>query len=158
MRLLGPYRDGARQRQAEAASGHRPVKRPACNFLCRRDVPPSAQNREARMTRGRATKWALWTGIPLVLIAAVVAFWNWDWFIPLVDARASAALGRSVSIEHLHLRLGRVTRVVADGVTISNPPNRDGPPFATAQQLVTDVDVWDDIVHHQLIIPLISLQ
>jgi AsmA family protein len=110
------------------------------------------------MTRGRATQWALWTGIPVVLIVAVVAFWDWDWFIPLVDARASAALGRSVTIQHLHLHLGRVIRIVADDVTISNPPQWDGPPFATARQLVTDVDVWDDIFHHQLIIPLVALQ
>ena len=110
------------------------------------------------MARGRATKWALWGGIPLLLIAGLIVFWNWDWFIPVVEARASAALGRSVTIQHLHLRLGRVTRVVADGITIDNPPQWGGPPFATVQQLTTDVDVWDDIFHHQLIIPLISLQ
>ncbi len=110
------------------------------------------------MARGRATKWALWTGIPLILIAAVIVLWDWDWFIPLVESRASAELGRPVTIEHLHLQLGRTTRVVADGVTISNPPDWQGPPFVTVKQLVTDVDVWDDIFHHQLIIPLVALQ
>ena len=109
------------------------------------------------MARGRATKWALWGGIPFLLIAGVIVFWNWDWFIPVVQARASAALGRTVTIQHLHLRLGRVTRVVVDGITIANPPQWGGPPFATVQQLPTDVDVWDDIFHHQLIIPLVAL-
>jgi uncharacterized protein involved in outer membrane biogenesis len=110
------------------------------------------------MARRRATKWALWAGIPIVLIVAVVAFWNWDWFIPIVEARASATLGRQISIQHLHLRLGRTTRVVADGITIANPPGWDGPPFVTVRQLVTDIDVWDDIFHHQLIIPLVALE
>ncbi len=96
--------------------------------------------------------------IPHLVIAAVIVCWNWDWFIPLVAARASAALGRPVSIQHLHVRLGRVTRVVAEGITIGNPPKWEGPPFATAEQLTTDVDVWDDIFHHQLIIPLVALQ
>jgi uncharacterized protein involved in outer membrane biogenesis len=64
---------------------------------------------------------------------------RWDWLIPLVDRRASAALGRPVTITHLHVRLGRVLHVEADGVTIGNPagwPN--GGNLATADTLSVD--------------------
>ncbi len=65
----------------------------------------------------------IFVGVPVVAIVALVMLWNWDWFIPFVDARASAALGRPVTIGHLHVRLGRVTTVVADDVKIGNPPD-----------------------------------
>ena len=109
------------------------------------------------MQRRRALKWGLWTSIPVLLIVLVIVFWNWDWFIPIVESRASAVLGREVHIAHLHVRPGRVTRVVADDVTIANPPQWAGPPFATAQHLIVQVNVWDDIFHHRLIVPLVAL-
>jgi uncharacterized protein involved in outer membrane biogenesis len=64
------------------------------------------------------------TGIFALTLAGVVLvilLWNWDWFIPLVDAQASAALGRKVTIAHLHVRLGRDTTVAADDVVVANP-------------------------------------
>lgn len=106
----------------------------------------------------RGVKWGLAAGIPILLIVAVVLLWNWDWFIPLVDARASAAIGRRVTIEHLHVRLGRTTQVIADGVTIGNPPNWAGPPFATAKRLLVRVELWHYLVHHQLVVPLVAVQ
>ena len=77
------------------------------------------------------TRRLAWVGIPVVAIVLIVAFWNWDWFIPLVEARASAALGRRVTIEHLHVRLGRIVETTADGVVVANPPDwsSDDPPF-----------------------------
>ena len=70
------------------------------------------------MAARRFVKPLLFVGIP---IAAVVAFWNWDWFITIVQGRASA-LGRPVTIAHLHVQLGRVTTVNADDMRIANPP------------------------------------
>ncbi|WP_043839920.1 hypothetical protein [Muricoccus aerilatus] len=66
------------------------------------------------MAERRVPRWAFWVGIPLVLTGLLIAFWSWDWFIPLAERRASAALGRPVKIEHLHVRLGRVTEVAAE--------------------------------------------
>lgn len=110
------------------------------------------------MSRRRAARWALWTGIPVLLIVAIVVFWNWDWFIPIVESRASADIGRPVTVGHLHVRLGRVTRVVADDVVVGNPPHWAGPPFAAAKHLTVQVNFWDYVFHHQLIVPLIGLQ
>ena len=47
----------------------------------------------------------------IVLVALLIFFWNWDWFIPLVEADASSTLGRKVTLEHLHVRLGRTTLI-----------------------------------------------
>ncbi len=101
----------------------------------------------------------LWFGVPVVLLALLIAFWNWDWFIPLVESRASAAIGRKVTLAHLHVGLGRVITVTADGVTVANPadwPNAD-PPFVQLGKLTLKVNVWDYIEGKGLIIPLIAL-
>ena len=45
------------------------------------------------MARTRATMRALWAAIPLVLIAALIVFWNWDWFIPLIDCPRLRRMG-----------------------------------------------------------------
>ncbi len=69
------------------------------------------------------------------------SLFRWDWLIPFVEPRASAALGRPVTIAHLHVTLGRTTHIVADGVTIGNPPDwPGGGDFATAEHLTLDVD------------------
>ena len=50
------------------------------------------------MAGRRGKRWLVWLGAPLLLVALLVAFWSWDWFIPLAEARASAAIGRPVKI------------------------------------------------------------
>jgi AsmA family protein len=94
----------------------------------------------------------LWLKIlfPLVVIVLLlVIFWNWDWFIPFVDARASASLGRQVTIQHLHVGLGRTTTVTATGISIANPSGfpKDEPQLASIDRLLVDVDVLDYIEH-----------
>ncbi len=59
--------------------------------------------------------WALGLGIPAVLIVGTAIVWNWDWFIPLIEPRVSAAIGRKVTIAHLHVHLGRRTMLNVDG-------------------------------------------
>jgi uncharacterized protein involved in outer membrane biogenesis len=111
------------------------------------------------MANPRVARRLAWIGIPIILVALVAAFWNWDWFIPIVDARASAAIGRKVSIGHLHLRLGRITRVTADDVTVANPPDwpADDPVFVSIKSLTIDADALGYILGHGLVLPLIGL-
>lgn len=97
---------------------------------------------------------------PIVVIIVLLAiFWNWDWFIPIVDAEASAALGRQVTIQHLHVSLGRTTTVRAMDITVDNPRGfpADEPQLATVAQLDVSVDVPRYILHRQLSIPLIEV-
>jgi uncharacterized protein involved in outer membrane biogenesis len=105
------------------------------------------------------TRRLAWIGIPVVLIGLVVIFWRWDWFIPLVQARASAALGRPVTIEHLHVRLGRIVEITADGVAVANPPEwtADDPPFATIRTLTIQADAWGYIHGNGLVLPMIGI-
>ncbi|SHI88863.1 hypothetical protein SAMN02745194_01276 [Roseomonas rosea] len=110
------------------------------------------------MAGRRIPRWAIWTGLPLAALVLLIAFWSWDWFIPLAESRASAALGRKVTIEHLHVRLGRVTEVSADGVRIANPEGfAEHPPFARAERLSAQIDVmayWND---RAVVIPAIEV-
>ena len=97
-------------------------------------------------------------GIVGLLIIAVLVF-RWDWLIPLVEARASAALGRQVTIQHLHVDLGRMTRIEADGVTVANPKDwPGGGNFATIERLGLDVDVAGYIKGRGIILPVIDVQ
>ncbi len=102
--------------------------------------------------------------IPIVLllfiagIVALVLLWNWDWFIPIVEARASAALGRKVTIEHLHVRLGRQTTVSADNVVVANPAGFENQkPLAMIGRLSVTASVMDYLNHHAIVLPDITL-
>jgi uncharacterized protein involved in outer membrane biogenesis len=110
------------------------------------------------VTRQRKLKVLGWVGVPVALIVAVVLLWNWDWFIPFVAGRAAASIGRPVTIEHLHLRLGRVSTFEVDGVTVANPTGwPQGTPLARIQRIVTQVDVARYLFHRQLIVPLVEI-
>ena len=104
-------------------------------------------------------RWLTLTGLVLAILVLAVALFQWDWLIPIVNRQASAALGRPVTIQHLHVSLGRTTRIEADGLVIANP---DGWPgggnFATADRLGIDLIPMDYIRHSQVTIPVVDLQ
>jgi AsmA family protein len=111
------------------------------------------------MTRRGGSKLALSIGIPVLAIVLLVIFWNWDWFIPIVDAQASAQLGRRVTLTHLHVHLGRTTRIVTDDVVVNNPTGflSDIPPIARIGHLSIDVDVMAYIHNRVISIPRIDV-
>ena len=106
----------------------------------------------------RSTRWGAGIGIPALLIAIIIGLWNWDWFIPVVESRASAAVGRPVTVDHLHVRLGRTVRITADGVAIANPTGWHGPSLANVAKLAVAADLWDYIRHGTLVLPEIDLK
>ena len=95
----------------------------------------------------------------MMLVVLLVVFWQWDWLIPTVNARASSALGRPVTVSHLHVRLGRIIQVAADDVVIANPPEwpKNDPPLASIGKLTVLVDLWSYLRGQGLILPLITL-
>ena len=110
------------------------------------------------MARRRALRILAFAGVPILAVIALILLWNWDWFIPFIDARASAALGRPVTIAHLHVRLGRVTTIVADEVKLANPNGFPAdPPFARIAHLTIEADVLAYIRHQQIVLPEIGL-
>ncbi|MEA2727180.1 MAG: AsmA family protein [Acetobacteraceae bacterium] len=112
------------------------------------------------MPNPRSTRRLIWIGVPLALVVLVVVFWSWDWLIPIVDARASAAIGRKVTIAHLHVRLGRIVEVTADDVVVANPPDWSGgdPPLAAIRTLTIQADAWGYIQGHGLVLPVIGIE
>src|ERR1700730_5211798 len=107
----------------------------------------------------RFVKSFLFVGIPLAAIAALVTFWDWDWLIPILQARASSALGRQVTIAHLHVQFGRVTTVIADDVRIANPADFPEPgDFARIARLSVQADVMGYIRSSQIVLPKIALE
>ncbi|GAB0118927.1 AsmA family protein [Acidisoma sp. 7E03] len=111
------------------------------------------------MTRRGWRRLSLFGGVPLLVILLLILFWSWDWFIPLVEAQASSALGRPVNITHLHVRLGRQTRIAADGVVVQNPKDFPGdtPPLARIAHLGITLDVMAYLHHRILSIPVIDV-
>jgi uncharacterized protein involved in outer membrane biogenesis len=111
------------------------------------------------MAERRFVKPLLFVGIPVAAIAALVALWNWDWLIPIVDGRASSALGRQVRIAHLHVQLGRVTAVGVDDVRIANPAGfpQEGD-FVRIARLSVQVDVMAYMRSRQIVLPEIVLE
>jgi hypothetical protein len=108
----------------------------------------------------------LWPGVLAVIIVVpllLVLFGTWDWFIPFVDAGASAAIGRQVGTQHLHVQLGRITTIAAEGVHIANPTGFSSPEafdttnFAQCDQLVVQVDVWRYLRGGGLFLPEIAV-
>ncbi|MFC7539318.1 AsmA family protein [Siccirubricoccus deserti] len=96
--------------------------------------------------------------MPLLALGLFVALFRWDWLIPLAEARASAALGRPVSIEHLHLDLGRTTTVTLEGLRIGNPPEFEAePPFAEVPRVSLDLDAMALLRDRSLVIPTVRL-
>ena len=106
--------------------------------------------------RGRIAAGIL--GLLVVAVIALILLWNWDWFIPIVQTQASAAIGRKVTISHLHVRLGRQTTVAADDVTVANPDGFASPdPLARVGRLTIVANVMDYIRHSLIVLPSITL-
>ena len=101
----------------------------------------------------------LWVlGAFVVALIAVVALWDWDWFLPLVEAQASSAIGRKTTAQHLHVSLGRVTTVSLDNVEIANADGFDtDKPFAHVDKLTVQADVMAYIHTRQIVLPQITL-
>ena len=97
-------------------------------------------------------------GALILAIAVLILLWNWDWFIPLVDRQASAAIGRRVTMDHLHVRLGRTTTVAADNVVVANPDGFASPdPLARVGRLTIVANVMEYINHRAIVLPGITV-
>ena len=111
------------------------------------------------MALNRKRKWLLGLGIPLGLLVLLALLFRWDWLIPLIEPRASAALGRPVTLEHLHVKLGRTVVVTADDVVVGNPEGFDDPvPLARATRLSAAINAWDWWKGAPLTLPFIEVE
>ena len=110
------------------------------------------------MAMSRTARRLVILAVPVVVIVSVILFWQWDWFIPIVESQASGSIGRKVTIQHLHVKLGRITHIVADDLAIENPDSfPEGDPFARVQHVAIDFDVEGYIRHRTIAISTIDL-
>jgi uncharacterized protein involved in outer membrane biogenesis len=115
------------------------------------------EQRQKPRHRGRRIAAGLFAALILGIVALIL-LWDWDWFIPFVETQAQAAIGRKVSIAHLHVRLGRNTAIAADDVVIGNPDGFAGAaPLARIGRLSVVASVMDYIDHHSVVLPDISI-
>ena len=110
------------------------------------------------MTR-RARIGSIVLGGLVLAVIVLITVWDWNWFRPMVEARASAALGRPVHVGRLHVALGRVTQVTVDDVVVDNPKGFDADTkFATVPKLTVRVGLFDYLFHGRLVLPLIDVE
>ena len=79
--------------------------------------------------------------LALGLVAAGYAMLRYGDIGPFVAARASAKLGRAVTLGAVHAVPGRWTTVEIEGVTIPSIPGGSGPPMVTLRRATAEVDV-----------------
>ena len=112
----------------------------------------------ASRTPPRFPRWALVVGVLALALVLLIALWDWNWFRPLVESRASASLGRRVTIQHFSLNLGRQTLAVADGITIANPDGFPQPgDFATIAKLSVTLDAMAYLHGRHIVIPSVTV-
>lgn len=103
----------------------------------------------------------IWLGVFggfAALVAAVVIFFDWNWFRPYAEAQASAELGRPVRIAHLDVKLSREPLVIVDGFTIGNPPEfPEGTNLAEFERMAFTVDLPHYFKTGNLFFPEMSL-
>ena len=108
--------------------------------------------------RPRRRRWPYVLGVIVLAVVIIAVLFRWDWFLPFVESRASKTLGRQVTAQHMHVQLGRVTRITFDDVHIANPDGwPKGGDFATAQHLTVAVNAGTLLRRRQVVIPLVAL-
>ncbi|MET0509815.1 MAG: AsmA family protein, partial [Burkholderiaceae bacterium] len=105
---------------------------------------------------GRRWPWIL--GIIVVLLAVVVAVWDWNWFKGPIERQVSAATGREFRIEgDLRVDLGRTINVGADGIRLANAPWSDEPDMARIAKLDVGINFWP-LFRGQVELPYVRIE
>lgn len=88
-------------------------------------------------------RWLAGIAALLVVVIICIAFFPWDVLRQPINRYVSGQLGRRFEIiQHLDVRLGRTTTVMANGVEIANPAWADKPLLLKATAAEFDIHVW----------------
>ncbi|MBF0876492.1 AsmA family protein [Gluconobacter cerevisiae] len=108
--------------------------------------------------RGLKTAGGVFGALVTALIVLVL-IWQWDWFVPYINRKATAALQRPVSIAHLHVHLGFKPTITVDDLKIGQPEgfSKEKDDFASAHAITVKVDAWRYLTGGGLSVPLIRV-
>lgn len=92
------------------------------------------------------------------VVVLLVVLWDWNWFRPLVEAQASAALGRKVTLGHFDIRLSRYPQLVLDRIAVANPDDFPADSsMATIDRLAIRIDPWA-LFDHKAVLTEIDIE
>ena len=120
-------------------------------------VPPDPVPGKPR----RINRWYLAGGVFVFLAGAIgllVFSLGWSLVLPLLETRASAALGRQVKIESLEVHPGRTATIVMHGLRIAGPDGFNGPDVATAVRatVMFEAETW--LRTRKIVLPRIEVE
>jgi uncharacterized protein involved in outer membrane biogenesis len=96
--------------------------------------------------------------VVLVLLAVLVAFFPWDLLRGPVNRYVSERTGRHFEItRRLDVKVGRTTRVVADGIEFANPPWARDSHLVKADSAEFEIKLWP-LLRGQVELPVVSLR
>jgi len=90
----------------------------------------------------RRRRWLIVLGVIAVLIALLVALWDWNWFRGPVERAVSARTGREFQLGHLDVDLGRVTTIRGEDITLANADWSKQRRMASIGRAEIDVRFW----------------
>ena len=97
-------------------------------------------------------------GVVLALVVLLLVLFDWNWFKGPLQAAVKAQTGREFRIGgDLHVDLGRVTTVSADGLTFANASWSEDPHMATANRAELDIELLPLLFRWQARIPEMRL-
>lgn len=120
-------------------------------------VPPDPVPGKPR----RINRWYLAGGVFVFLAGAIgllVFSLGWSLVLPLLETRASAALGRQVKIESLEVHPGRTATIVMHGLRIAGPDGFNGPDVATAVRATVEFEAETWLRTRKIVLPRIEVE
>ena len=93
----------------------------------------------------------------LGILVLVLAFFPWDWLRGPLNRYVSDRTGRHFEItRRLDVKLGRTTRILADGIEFANPEWAKDPFLVKAKAAEVDIHLWP-LLRGLVVLPLIKL-
>jgi AsmA family protein len=113
---------------------------------------------------GSPRRHSLWVvvlaGVALlvVVLVLVAVFFPWDWLREPLNRYVSDRTGRHFEITRkLDVKLGRVTRVLADGIEFANPEWASDPQLVKAQSAEIDIELLP-LLRRRIVLPKVELR
>ena len=109
----------------------------------------------------RFNRWYLAGGVFLLLSVAIGLLLfssGWNLFSPLLETRASAALGRQVKIDSLEVHPGRTMTIVMYGLRIADPDGVNVPDVATAVRVTVVFEAATWFRTRKIVLPRIEVE